>query len=165
MRDGPGETVRLAQCLPGMHAGRSKGRKFFCVNGFQDSTWLHKFAFGLYGTRGYPHAWHWLWRVPVTVLVGFRKIGMFRTRGRLTSPLSRRTSAPLHGNALLPSEAGVAQLVRVPACHAGGRGFEPRHSRHSRSPPVSKIRNLDASDRSEAAASRPFFPPQTLQLT
>ena len=24
----------------------------------------------------------------------------------------------------------VAQLVRVPACHAGGRGFEPLLSRH-----------------------------------
>ena len=25
---------------------------------------------------------------------------------------------------------GVAQLVRAPACHAGGREFDPRHSRH-----------------------------------
>src|SRR6185369_10881783 len=33
--------------------------------------------------------------------------------------------------------ADVAQLVRAPACHAGGRGFKSRHSRHF--PQVSKM--------------------------
>ena len=32
---------------------------------------------------------------------------------------------------VLPSIGGVAQLVRASACHAEGRGFESRHSRHS----------------------------------
>src|SRR3546814_17302998 len=45
-------------------------------------------------------------------------------------------------HAKMPPCAGVAQLVRAPACHARGRGFEPRHSRHS--PPDRVTMLLDA---------------------
>ena len=43
----------------------------------------------------------------------------------LTPPFKR--TPPSRASALC---AGVAQLVRASACHAEGRGFEPRHSRH-----------------------------------
>src|SRR2546425_1707810 len=37
------------------------------------------------------------------------------------------SGAPLYGSA--PSQGAVAQLVRVPVCHTGGGGFEPRQPR------------------------------------
>jgi hypothetical protein len=51
-------------------------------------------------------------------------------------------------------QGGVAQSVRASACHAEGRGFESRHSRHFGAIYDQYPRNLAARIRAFAAAQR-----------
>jgi|SRR3954471_24662834 hypothetical protein len=108
-----------------MGAGSIDG---FAARRFQ-GQWLHRFR---RVCRNRPviiraNGWKWRWedyvrRVSASQEVSADALGILDTSAR----------AALHERLLPranPARGGVAQLVRASACHAEGRGFEPRRSR------------------------------------